>query len=68
MKRTPAYLQAEAKLPTEELRARFSQLVADWEAGCEQHVQGGKPYFNYNIFADLILAGWQKGAPQLPVS
>ena len=59
MKRTPAFLQAEAKLP-EELRGVFSQFVADWEAGCERHVKGGKPYFNYNIFSDLILAGWRK--------
>lgn len=65
MKRTPAFVQAEAKLP-EDLRARFSQLVVDWEAGCEQHVKGGKPYFNYNIFANLILAGWRKDGGREP--
>lgn len=59
MNRTPAFLQAEAKLP-EDLRAPFSQLVTDWEAGCEKHVKGGKRYYNYNIFADLLLAGWRK--------
>ncbi len=59
MKKTPAYLQAEAKLP-EDLRGRLSQLVTDWEAGCEKHVKSGKPYFNYNIFSELILAGWRK--------
>lgn len=63
MKQTPAYLQAQAKLP-EELRGPFSQLVADWENGCERHVKGGKAYFNYNIFSDLILAGWRKSAPK----
>jgi hypothetical protein len=59
VKKTPAYLQAEAKLP-DELRGTLSQLVADWEAGCEKHVSGGRRFFNYNIFADLILAGWRK--------
>jgi len=39
----------------------FSQLVEDWASGCEKHVKGGKQYFNYNIFSDLILLGWRKG-------
>jgi hypothetical protein len=62
MRKTPAFLHAEAKLP-EELRGPFSQLVADWEAGCEKHVKGGKVFLNYNIFSDLVRDGWRKGAP-----
>lgn len=49
----------EKRLPVE-LRPAFGTLVDDYMDASEAHTKDHSRRVNYNILADLILAGWRK--------
>lgn len=61
MAKSEKHQAAEKSLPPD-LRDIFNALVLEYEESCVRHTSDHRKRVNYNILADLVLAGWRKTA------